>query len=149
GNKLWRMSADCQQLNDWRTRKRQLLDDLAEYQTSIAMIDKAPVETIEQTCVTLRNEGDKILSNQMPDIKARIETTLKKIKVNETSYIGVVGEDPDACYAGLVQQIHTEVGTDKVQLTLFAVTIVKNRNIFVYRRGVPSGTNPVANMLTK
>jgi hypothetical protein len=136
GNKLLGMSADCHQLRDWRTGKRQLLDDYAQYQTPIGSMDKPPTETAAQTCATLRQEGNKILENQMPDIKARVESTLSKIKMNETSFLGVLAEDSNACYAGLVQKIHTEAGTDKTQITVFAVTIVKNKSVFSYRFSV-------------
>jgi hypothetical protein len=64
GNKRPSMSADCQQLADWRTTKRPLLDDYVNYQTSIGPI----FETIQQTCNTLRAEGYKIQSNQTSDI---------------------------------------------------------------------------------
>jgi hypothetical protein len=136
GNKLLAMSADCRQLSDWHTGKQQLLDDYAQYQTQIATMDKPPSETVAQTCTTLRNEGNKILANQLPDIKARVESTLSKIKLNETSFLGVLAEDADACYAGLVQRIHTEANTDKTQITVFAVSIVKNKSVFTYRFAV-------------
>ena len=50
GNKLLSMSADCGQLASWRTARRKLLDDYAQYQMSLALIDKPPSETIKQTC---------------------------------------------------------------------------------------------------
>jgi len=133
GNKLLAMSADCRQLSEWHTGKRQLLDDYAQYQTQIATMDKPPSETVAQTCTTLRNEGNKILANQLPDIKARVESTMKNVKLNETSFLGVLGEDPDACYAALIQKIHTEANTDKTQITAFAISIVKNKSVFSYR----------------
>jgi hypothetical protein len=136
GNKLLGMSADCQQLRDWRSGKRQLLDDYAQYQTPIGSMDKPPSETVAQTCKTLRDEGNKILANQLPDIKERVESTLGKIKMNETVFLGVLAEDSNACYAGLVQNIHTEANTDKTQITVFAVTIVKNKSVFSYRFSV-------------
>src|SRR5712691_366135 len=108
GNKLLGMSADCRQLADWHARKRKLLDDFGQYQTPIATMDKPPSESVAQTCATLRAEGNKILANQMPDIKARAESTLKQIKMNETSFIGVLAEDPTACYAALLQKMRTE-----------------------------------------
>ena len=148
GNKLLSMSADCGQLNDWRVGKRQLLDDFAQYQASMSTINKAPVATIGQTCAILRNEGSKIVAQKMPDIKARVEGAVEKLKVNETSYIGVLTEDPNACYAAIIQQLHTEVGTDKTQLTLFAITIVKNRGIYMYRMGI-YGANSTDSMLGK
>jgi hypothetical protein len=149
GNKLLAMSADCGQLADWRTGKRKLLDDYAQYQTPIASMDKLPSETVAQTCATLRAEGNKILANQMPDIKARVESTLSQIKMNETSFIGVLAEDPDACYAGLIQKIHTEAGTDKTQVTMFAVTLTKAKSVFVYRFSVYQDAHTVDAVLGK
>jgi hypothetical protein len=149
GNKLLAMSADCGQLADWRTGKRKLLDDFAQYQTPIASMDKPPSETVAQTCATLRAEGEKILANQMPDIKARVESTLSQIKMNETRFIGVLGEDPDACYAGLIQKIHTEAGTDKTQVTMFAVTLTKAKSVFVYRFSVYHDPHSVDAVLGK
>jgi hypothetical protein len=149
GNKLLAMSADCGQLADWRTGKRKLLDDYAQYQTPIGSMDKPPSETIAQTCATLRAEGNKILANQMPDIKARVESTLKQIKMNSTSFIGVLAEDPDACYAGLIQKIHTEAGTDKTQVTMFAVTLTKAKSVFVYRFSVYRDAHTVDAVLGK
>lgn len=136
GNKLLAMSADCRQLSEWHTAKRLLLDDYAQYQTQIATMDQPPSETVAETCTTLRNEGNKILANQLPDIKKRVEQTLTKIKMNETSFLGVLGEDNDACYAGIIQKIHTEANTDKTQITAFAISIVKNKTVFTYRFGL-------------
>ena len=129
GNKLLGMSADCRQLADWRGAKRQLLDDYGQFQTTLGQMEASsgPPEPIKQTCATLRAEGDKILSNQFPEIKSRVESALEKVKMNEAVFIGVLAEDPTACYAGLIQKIHTEANTDKVQVTLFAVTTIKGK----------------------
>lgn len=147
GNKLLNISADCGQLSAWHTGTRRLLDDYAGYQTPVATIDKPPSETIQQTCAFLRAEGNKVLSNQLPDLKARIEAALKQVKVNQTSFIGVLAEDRNACYAGLIQQLHTEAGTEKTQVSLFAATIVKNRSVFVYRFAEHTGPDSVSNAL--
>jgi hypothetical protein len=149
GNKLLGMSADCKQLTDWRSARRQLLDDYAQYQSSLSAIDKPPAEPVAQTCATLRAEGNQIVSEQMPDLKARVEAALKKVKMNQTTFIGVLAEEPRACYAGLIQQIHTETGIDKTQLSLFAVTAVKNRTVFVYRFKVHTGSDSVVDGLAK
>jgi hypothetical protein len=149
GNKLLGMSADCQQLSDWHTGKRQLLDDYAQYQTPIGSMDKPPSETVAQTCQTLRDQGNKILANQLPDIKKRVESTLSKIKMNEASFLGVLAEDADACYAGIVQKIHTEANTDKTQITVFSVSIVKNKSVFSYRFSVYRNAQTVDAVLGK
>ncbi|HXW25507.1 MAG TPA: hypothetical protein VEK73_12260 [Xanthobacteraceae bacterium] len=149
GNKLLAMSADCQQLTDWRTGRRQLLDDYAQYQTIIAGMDKPPSESVAQTCATLHAQGDKILADQLPDIKARVESTLKQIKINQTNFLGVVAEEPGACYAALVQRIRTEAGVDKTQVTIFAVTIVKNRTVLFYRFAVYQDSGTLTDVLAK
>jgi hypothetical protein len=136
GNKLLAMSADCGQLSAWHTGKRQLLDDYAQYQTPIGSMDKPPSETVAETCATLRKQGEQILANQLPDIKKRVESTLSKIKMNETSFLGVLGEEANACYAGLIQKIHTEANTDKTQITVFAISIIKDKSVFTYRFSV-------------
>ena len=52
GNRLLAFSADCAQLADWRTGKRELLDNIAQYQTLIAWengpLPAAAVTTIKQ-----------------------------------------------------------------------------------------------------
>jgi hypothetical protein len=136
GNKLLSMSADCRQLTDWHGGKRKLLDDYGQYQTPIASMNQPPSETVAQTCKTLRDEGNKILANQLPDIKKRVESTIKEIKLNETSFIGVLAEEQNACYAGLIQKIHTEANTDKTQITVFAISTVKDKSVFTYRFSV-------------
>src|SRR5262249_8489142 len=133
GNRLLSMSADCQQLADWNAGRRKLLDDYAQYQVGMAAEGMPPAETIGQTCATLRAEGDKILSRDHPSIKSRVESALDKVKMNQATFLGVLGEDPTACYAGLLQNLRTEVGTDKTQVVAFAVTIARNRTLFVYR----------------
>jgi hypothetical protein len=149
GNKLLSQAVDCQQLDDWHSNKRQLIDDYSQYQTPLSTIDGPPSETIKQTCATLRSEGDKIAANQTPDIKARMEAAVKNLKLNENIFLGVLAEDPNACYGGTVQQLHTEVGTEKTQLTLFAVTAVKNKTMFAYRFAVYMGSATVENTLAK
>jgi hypothetical protein len=149
GNKLLVMSADCRQLSEWHTGKRKLLDDYGQYQTQIATMNEPPSETVAETCTTLRKQGDQILAKQLPDIKKRVEATMSQIKLNETKFIGVLGEDNDACYAGLIQKIHTEANTDKTQITAFAIAIVKNKTVFIYRFGVYRNAQTVDLMLRK
>src|SRR5262249_32604658 len=140
---------DCKQLSEWHTGKRKLLDDYGQYQTQIATMDEPPSETVAETCTTLRKQGEQILANQLPDIKKRVEATMTNIKLNETKFIGVLGEDKDACYAGLMQKIHTEANTDKTQITAFAISIVKNKTVFIYRFAVYKNPQSVDATLRK
>ncbi len=150
GNKLLNMSADCQQLADWRAHKRNYLDDYGQYQAPTSQMEQlvaSPEASIKQTCDTLRTQGSKIVANQAPDLKARIEETLKKVKMNEVSFMGVLAEDANACYAGQLQKLQTETGTEKTQIVLIAVAVVKSKNIFVYRMIVYKGPDTATNLL--
>lgn len=132
GNRLISLSADCQQLADWRAGKRKLLDDLANYQT-IGASAAATKEGYDLVCTDLKTRGDEIVSRDKSDWKANIEQVNKRVQVNETTYGGYLGEDPRACYAALLQKLKTEAGTEKSVITLMATTIIKGKFIFVYR----------------
>jgi hypothetical protein len=93
-------------------------------------------EPVKQTCATLRTQGDQLVAEQFPDMKARVESAMEKVKLNNMNFMGVLGEDATACYAALLQKLHTEVGTDKTQVVMIAATVVKNKNVFVYRIAV-------------
>ena len=139
GNRLLAMSADCTELADWRTGKRKLLDHFAQYQTLIAWQDgplpATPETTIKEACDQLRAQGEKMVTDMEPDVKARAEQVLKTVKINEMKFIGVVGEEPNVCYTAMLQKFHTEIGTDKTQVTVFATTTVKSKLIYFYLFG--------------
>jgi len=149
GNKLLSMSADCGQLAEARAGRRRLLDDYAQYQTQIAAMTKPPAESVAQTCTTLRSRSNTIGSDLWPDIKARIDSTLKKIKMNESIFLGVVAEDANACYAALIQKLRTEAGTEKTQVAVYAVTIIRNRSMAVDRYAVYQNPDTVNAVLAK
>jgi hypothetical protein len=136
-NRLLAMSADCAQLADWRAGKRPLLDNFAQYQTLIAWesgpLPQTPDTIIKTACNDMRAQGDQLLAAVAPGVKARAEEVLKTVKINEMKFLGVVGEEPNACYAALLQKIHTEIGTDKTQVTVFATTIVKSKLVYLYQ----------------
>lgn len=148
GNKLLGMSADCQQLADWRAGRRQLLDDYIQYQTR-PVTGPSANDAMQQECSNMRREGEKIIATQVSDIKARYEAILKTIKLNEATFMGVLSEDATACYAALITQVHTEAGTDKTQLTVFAVTMPKNQIIYVYRFAPSTDSDSVATLLSR
>jgi hypothetical protein len=130
GNRLLAMSADCQQLTDWRAGRR-LLGDYGQYQTPQGAT--ASEETFRQTCATLRTQGDQTFAGIKADAKAKMEDSIKRLKVNEQSFAGFLGEDPRACYVAILQKMRAEDGTDVTQVTLLAITIVKDKFVFVNR----------------
>jgi len=145
GTKLIGMSVDCGQLAEARAGRRLHFDDVIQYQTRIATMDKPPTESVAQTCTTLRTQGSAIVR----DINARLASILEKIKINETSFIGVLAEDANACYAALIQKVGTEAGKEKTQVVLYAVTIIRSRSMAIDRYAVYQNPDTVNAVLAK
>jgi len=133
-NELLAMSADCRQLQNWRSGRQPLLDDFAQYQTLLAAKDSnfPRAEAVKEICDLTRAEGEKIFAGAAQDVGKRAETLLKDIKINDNRLIGVFAEDADACYYALLQKLKTEAGTEKTQLTMGATTIIKGKILYYY-----------------
>jgi hypothetical protein len=133
-NDLLGMYADCQQLSDWHTGARKLLDDFVQFQTLSSMksadAPRITGETVKEACAQMRTQGEKIATDMMPDINKRAAELSKQIRMNEVRFLGVIDEEPLACYAALLQKFSTEVGTEKVQIGLTATTTLKDKAVY-------------------
>jgi hypothetical protein len=136
GNRLLGFYADCKQLTDWHTGKRPLLEDFSQYQTLQSAANSAappnPEEAIKQLCSQQRQEGEKMMSGLAPDLKARVEEAVRGVTVNQTRFLGVVGEEPSVCYAALAQRIKAESGKDVTLVSVFATTFIKGKIVYYY-----------------
>lgn len=130
GNQLLAMSADCQQLADWRAGRR-LLADYGQYQAP--RIASANEETLRQTCAALRTQGGATVSNLKKDLKTKMEDAVRDLKVNEQRFAGFFGEEPTTCYVALLQKLKSKEGPDVTELSVLAFTMVKSRFLFVNR----------------
>jgi hypothetical protein len=146
GNALLAMAADCQQLTDWRAGRR-LLGDYTQYQAPPNAA--ANEETFKETCAALRTQGGQTLSNVKKDLKARMEEAVRQMKVNDQRFAGFLGEDPTACYVALLQKLKAEDGTEVTQLTVLAITSVKDRFLFVNRYAPYVNADTVGDTLEK
>lgn len=135
-NKLLAMFADCKQHADWRAGKRGLLEDFSQYQVAAQAIDAppeaAPVQALKQLCATLRAEGERMMIGLAPDMKTRIEQAVRSAQVNQTRFLGVVAEEPTACYSAMAQRLKAETGKDVTIVGLFAATFVKGKSVYYY-----------------
>jgi hypothetical protein len=146
GNQLLAMSADCQQLTDWRTG-RGLLGDFGQYQAP--RIAAANEETFRQTCAALRTQGGATVSNLKKDLKSKMEDAVRDLKVNEQRFVGFLGEEPTACYVALLQKLKGKEGADVTELTVLAFAMVRDRFLFVNRSAPYVGADTVGATLEK
>jgi len=134
--RLFGISADCQQLADWRAGKRPLPDDRVHFQTSIANMTEvvaSPKAFIHTMCALLRAKGNEFGSAAVPDVKSKIEGAVANVKVNSQEFVGVMAEDDTACYAARIMKMRTPTDGDKTHLHLTSITVLKNKGIYVFR----------------
>jgi hypothetical protein len=146
GNLMLTISADCRQLAAWDAGKRQLLDDLANYQVSPKLIDKPP-EPIHATCDVLRSQGDQLTKDDTKQKQDNLAKLSDKLAINSEKFAGVLDEDARACYAAFVQKLRTELGTDRVTLTVLAITTIKQQTVFLYLQGLYEDSDPSDKLL--
>jgi hypothetical protein len=150
-NELLAVSADCGQLEAWRASTVPALDDHAQYQTPIPAKDlyypRAP--SVKQFCANARAQGEKTAAGATPDLNTRLEAAIKGAKYNETSFLGVLAEDDDACYFGQLLKMRTEIGTEKNQVTISATTLVKGKILFYNLYTVYRGPDTVPAALAR
>jgi hypothetical protein len=147
------MSADCRQLSDWRAGRRPTLANYAQYQTISALengpLPLPPAQLIRQTCAEFRSQGGDLTSQSQSDIQRRLEQTRAGVKLNQMTFMGVLGEDPNACYASLLGLIRAEDGTEVEQATVFALTVVRGKAIYAYLFARFEGGQTLAAMLAQ
>ena len=137
-NQLLMAAADCGQITPWRNGTRPTLDDFTQVQVNLALRERElrgrEAATSREICAELRKQGDAIVNG--PEVTAtrnRFNTLTDTVKLNATTFIGVVHEDDQACYASLVQKVRTEHGRDKLILSVFAHVVVRGRLLYIYR----------------
>lgn len=137
-NQLLLAAADCQQIPPWRNGIRPTLDDFTQVQVKLTFreVDLTGQEasTSREICNVLRRQGDAIVSGpEVQRTRERFNSLSDSVKLNEATFIGVVYEDDQACYASLVQKVRTDQGRDKLVLTVYAHVVVRGRLLYLYR----------------
>ena len=136
-NELLLAAADCEQIPPWRNGQRPTLDDFTQVQVGLGFRNQdltgREVATARQICAELNKQGDALLSQPMAGARDRFNQLSESVKLNETRFMGVVREDPGACYASLVQRVRTDQGSDKLILSVYAHVVVRGRLLYIYR----------------
>jgi hypothetical protein len=127
-NKILSIYTDCKQLRDWHGGSRQTLDDMSQYQVSP---HESSQQKISDICADLRRRGGDLSDQAKANSNERLIEAAKSVRLNENKFLGVVAEEPNACYAALLQKIAGEAGP-KTQFNLFAIVKVKDHLLFYY-----------------
>jgi hypothetical protein len=136
-NELLLAAADCEQIGPWRNGTKPTLDDFTQVQVALTLRNRdltgREVETVNEICSTLRKQGDAAITGPMNAVRDRFNQVSETVKINQVQFVGVVREDPEACYASLLQRVRTEHGTDKLILCVYAHVVLRGRLVYLYR----------------
>jgi hypothetical protein len=132
GARLVAMSADCQQLVEWRKGKR-LLADYAQYQ--MPRSPAASDDLLDRVCAEIRTHGAELVEKNREAVAGAMEAAIDHLKVDEQSFGGFLGRDSNGCYIAQIQKL-TLNGKPLAQMDLLGITIVKGMLLAVNRYAV-------------
>ena len=135
GNRLIEMSAECEQLKEWRSDKRKVLDNYSQYQTIIAYENNAiparPDDIVRSTCAAMRERGETIAARIQAEAKA-LTNLVDNLKLEEARSLGVLDEEAGVCYAGVLQKLSSDATKGKTLLGVYATLFVRGKLVFYY-----------------
>jgi hypothetical protein len=145
--------ADCGQLSSWRTGKRATLNDYGQFLVPVNMLDyvaSGPTKSyVDAVCSALRAEGDDVVRKNESAMKARLEDTLKGAQLNEVRFLGVVGQDDNACYFGMVQKLVAQDGQPKTQVDVSAVAFISGKVLYTNLYALYEGDYTMGELLER
>jgi hypothetical protein len=147
---LLAISTDCSKIDAWRSGRQRMLGDNAQYQTPGATKESvfARAEAVRESCASYRAEGDRELAKIGPDLTSRLDAAIQGAKFNQPQFLGVLAEDADACYFGMLMKARTADGAEVVQAIVSATTTVKGKvivyNLYSYYQDAATVTTMLA-----
>jgi GYF domain 2 len=131
-NRLLSVSAHCTELRQFRQRQRSALWHYSQYQVVRSMEAKpASAATVRAACEATREQSEKIASDLKNKTQAAFDAAKQNVKVDQMRPMGVLAEEPTACYVGQLQKA-TIAGATLEIAGVYAITTLKERLIFYY-----------------
>jgi hypothetical protein len=138
GVRLLAMSAVCTDLEAWRLDQTSDLDHWAEYQTTVrlevASLPDTPEKIVQKYCAQMRAAVNQSVPTIDPS--ERSEEASNVVGPGQRIFLGVVAEEPLACFGATVRKINTEAGTEKIQVGITASAIIKGK-VLLYHLYAP------------
>ena len=131
--------ADCEQLEQWRKDKIKSLNDYGYSLTPKKSGYKELEYTNKEYVIIMEKALKKYTSKKFAMIIKSIERIshkhFKNLKINKSSFLGVLGKDNYAVYIGLLMKINTEDNKTKILVGVSAMTLVNKvaMNLYLWK----------------
>lgn len=136
-NELLLHTAECANLAAVRAGRTPYLDSFTQAQVLIQLREQdfsgRETAIVREVCTYMRTQAEALQKEVGPKIEQRIRDLAVGIGVNEQKPLGVIGEDERACYSGTLLGLSTPQGDKRLILSIFAVTVLNGRIVYLYR----------------
>lgn len=150
-NEMLLHTAECVSLDGARTGRLQYLSDFAQAQVALQFksteLRGQEAAAAKEICQSIRIEGAQIEKQAGTEIKERVKNLQAGIAVNETKALGVLGEDQNACYSGILMNVRTPSGENRLILGVYAMGVLNGRLVFLYRFAANPPAGAVDNLV--
>jgi hypothetical protein len=136
-NALLMQSADCSELREMRAGRRGNFDNFSQVQVSLKtqvndIAGKEPT-VIKSICAQASMQGAQITETAMVNARQRVASVMQTMRLGESKFVGVLGEDMNGCYAAILQGVKISE-TKAIQLLVVIANVPLNgRLIYIYR----------------
>jgi len=150
-NEMLLHTAECVGLDGARTGRVPYLNDFTQVQVALQFkgteLRGQEAAAAKEICQSLRTDGAQIEKKAGAEIKDRVKNLQAGIAVNETRALGVLGEDQNACYSGILMNVQTPTGETRLILGVYAMGVLNGRLVFLYRFAANPPSGAVDNMV--
>ncbi len=128
--------AECAQLAAWRLGSDVVLFDYGYVATPINL-ESTPVnmtrpDYVEAIAQSFNAQGVSRLERGLAEGEERVRELVPDLEIGATQHLGIISEDDNALYLGLVQKLKTGTDASVVVLGSFANTTLNNRATTMY-----------------
>ena len=137
-NTLNLVTANCKTRENWRKGRTKYLTDYTQVQSYNEPETKSHAgkerQILKAGCTAMRQYGDNIAAGVSDEMDRRLKAGREKIKLAGNAFLGVLAEDENACYLGLLVRLIPEGQTKEIErLVVYAHVILSGRIVYLYR----------------
>lgn len=135
-NKVLMIFADCGQLKLWRNGELPNLDDYGYVLTPKSLInrklDMSTRSYLFEVRKAFKAKGVELLNRNVENLGIFLNKHFPTMQLNETKNLGILSQDNNAIYCGILQNLQSEENKSKHMAGIMAMSLVKGKSVIFY-----------------
>ena len=149
-NAILFVSAECGQLERWRTGEQTTLDDFAVAMAPKKLvgrrIDMPKPEYVRRMTGVMEHQGATLMKENYDKVAKNVEEKVDNMGMKGQKSLGILETDDQALYWGVIQSMQTQSGETKNTAGVMAMTLVAGKVVNLYRYTRYAGEGTVADL---